>query len=129
MLRLRLLRIWLALLVIAFSIVFPFAKLAVLWRAWAVREHGPILVGAVRAAEALGQSPGALLQDAGTDAATVAALRTALNACESFQGEILNRAKDGRRYWLALDIPPLYGDDGSRPGLDSRWTVNAGPCT
>ncbi|RVU45956.1 PAS-domain containing protein [Rubrivivax rivuli] len=69
------------------------------------------------AAEALGQSPGALLQDAGTDAATVAALRTALNACESFQGEILNRAKDGRRYWLALDIQPLYDDDGSHQGF------------
>ncbi len=69
------------------------------------------------AAEALGQSPGALLQCASTDAATVAALRTALNAGEPFQGEILNRAKDGRHYWLALDIQPLYDDDGSHQGF------------
>jgi PAS domain S-box-containing protein len=67
--------------------------------------------------EALGQSPGALLQDAGTDAATVAALRKALNAGQPFQGEILNRAKDGGHYWLALDIQPLHDDDGSHQGF------------
>ena len=74
-------------------------------------------VSGYSAAEALGQSPGALLQDVGTDAATVQALRTALNACQPFQGEILNRGKDGRHYWLALDIQPLYDDDGSHQGF------------
>ena len=74
-------------------------------------------VSGYSAAEALGQSPGALLQDASTDAATIAALGTALNAGQPFQGEILNRGKDGRHYWLALDIQLLYGDDGSHQGF------------
>lgn len=45
----------LAVLVIAFSIVFPFAKLAVLWRAWAVAAPSPGLGRVVRIAEALGK--------------------------------------------------------------------------
>lgn len=45
----------LAVLVVAFSIVFPFAKLAVLWRAWSVEEPSPGLGRGVRFAEALGK--------------------------------------------------------------------------
>lgn len=45
----------LAVLVIAFSIVFPFAKLTVLWRAWAVAAPSPGLGRVVRIAESLGK--------------------------------------------------------------------------
>ena len=64
------------------------------------------------AAEALGQSPGTLLQDTATDSDTVLQMRAALDAQRSFSGEILNRSKAGRLYWMSLDIQPLHDDAG-----------------
>ncbi|MBC7716239.1 MAG: PAS-domain containing protein, partial [Pseudorhodobacter sp.] len=69
------------------------------------------------AAEALGQSPGQLLQSDRTDPATVAALRAALNAVQGFRGEVLNRAKNGSHYWLDLDIQPVHDDHGTHIGF------------
>ncbi len=62
------------------------------------------------AAEVIGQSPGALLQTETTDANTVSALREALAAGQGFHGEIFNRGKHGRGYWLDIDIQPLRQD-------------------
>lgn len=45
----------LAVLVVAFSIIFPFAKLTVLWLAWNTAEPGPQLGRLVRLAEKLGR--------------------------------------------------------------------------
>lgn len=45
----------LAVLVVAFSIIFPFAKLVVLWLAWNAAEPGPRLGRLVRLAESLGR--------------------------------------------------------------------------
>ncbi len=45
----------LAVLVVVFSIIFPFAKLAVLWLAWNTAEPGPHLGRLVRIAEKLGR--------------------------------------------------------------------------
>jgi PAS domain S-box-containing protein len=67
--------------------------------------------------EALGQSPGALLQTEDTDPATLKAMRDALVAGQGFRGDILNRAKGGRQYWLALDIQPLHDEDGVLNGF------------
>jgi PAS domain S-box-containing protein len=69
------------------------------------------------AAEAMGQSPGALLQTEQTDPATIQALREALNARQGFNGEILNRSKTGRVYWLELDIQPLHDKAGRFTGF------------
>ena len=69
------------------------------------------------ASEILGRSPGALLQTEDTDPLTVQRLRTALDAGEGFTGEILNRGKAGRLYWLSLEIQPLRGDDGALIGF------------
>ena len=69
------------------------------------------------AAEILGRSPGAVLQTEATDAATVQRLRAALDAGEGFTGEILNRDKSGRTYWLSLEIQPLRSDDGALIGF------------
>ncbi len=69
------------------------------------------------AAEVLGRSPGALLQADGTDPGTVQRLRAALDAGEGFTGEILNRGKTGRTYWLSLEIQPLRADDGALLGF------------
>ncbi len=45
----------LAVLVVVFSIIFPFAKLLVLWRAWGVATPGPLLGRLVHLAEHLGR--------------------------------------------------------------------------
>ncbi|MCA9287546.1 MAG: PAS domain S-box protein, partial [Phycisphaerales bacterium] len=63
--------------------------------------------------EARGRVPGHFLQFEGTDPATVGALREALRSGASFRGEIKNRGKDGREYWLDLDIQPLRDADGT----------------
>ena len=69
------------------------------------------------AAEAIGQSPARLLQTPETDPATVRQLREALNAGSSFKGELLNRGKDGRLYWLAMEIQPLTDETGRLTGF------------
>ncbi len=69
------------------------------------------------AAEAMGQSPGALLQTEQTDPATVQAIREALNAQQGYRGEILNRSKTGQLYWLGLDIQPLVDEAGHFTGF------------
>jgi len=61
--------------------------------------------------EVIGASPGELLQCPETDSVVVAAIRSALHHEEPFKGELLNRAKDGRLYWLAIEIQPLRDDD------------------
>ncbi|MEQ8602922.1 MAG: ATP-binding protein [Marivibrio sp.] len=63
-------------------------------------------------AEAKGRRPGEMLQGPGTDPATVAAIGRALAAREPITTEILNYDKQGREYWLALEIQPVYEDDG-----------------
>jgi PAS domain S-box-containing protein len=67
--------------------------------------------------EVLGASPGALLQCEQTDPATVQAMRDALNRVESFKADLLNRAKDGRLYWLTIEIQPLRDEQGVLQGF------------
>ena len=68
-------------------------------------------------AESLGHKPGRLLQFDGTDPLTVARIREALAKGDSFRGDILNRNKDGRAYWINLDIQPLADDQGRPAGF------------
>ncbi|WP_373060709.1 ATP-binding protein [Gemmatimonas sp.] len=58
--------------------------------------------------EAVGRSPGELLQNANTDPATVRLLHDALTEGRAARCEILNCAKDGSEYWLDLAIEPLH---------------------
>ncbi len=67
--------------------------------------------------EVRGDGAGRLLQCEATDPATVARLRAALDAGEAIQAEILNRARDGRHYWVALDIQPLRDAAGALQGF------------
>jgi len=71
------------------------------------------------AAEALGRNPGQLLQCQGTDALTIERMRVALDAGQVFSGTVLNRAKDGRQYWIELAIQPIRDDGGRLTGFMS----------
>jgi PAS domain S-box-containing protein len=67
--------------------------------------------------EAVGRSPGALLQFEGTDPGEVERLRRALDAGEGFRGELLNRSKAGRRYWVEIEVQPLRDAEGRVSGF------------
>jgi PAS domain S-box-containing protein len=69
------------------------------------------------ASEAMGRLPGDLLQCPGTDPQTVARMRAALDAGRGFHGEVLNRTKDGRQYWLGVEIQPLHNREGELSGF------------
>ena len=62
--------------------------------------------------EVLGKKPGDVLQSELTDAATVGAIRAALGEGRGFRGELLNRSKDGRDYWIDMDIQPRKDRSG-----------------
>jgi PAS domain S-box-containing protein len=62
--------------------------------------------------EVVGRVPGHILQNEETDAQTVAHIAACVAHGEPFQVEIVNQAKDGRRYWLAIDAQPIRDKDG-----------------
>ena len=64
-------------------------------------------------AEVLGKRPSEFLRGAETSDETVQLIRETLAAKESFDGEILNYARDGRRYWIRLQIDPVFDADGT----------------
>ncbi|MDO9504342.1 MAG: response regulator [Hydrogenophaga sp.] len=68
-------------------------------------------------AEVLGQEAVKFLQFEGTDVRELARLRDALNAGEPFLGELLNRGKHGREYWIELEIQQLMSDAGKFLGF------------
>ena len=67
--------------------------------------------------EVRGRNAGHFLQSAATNPATVARIRKALDAGEPVQAEILNQARCGREYWVALDIQPLQDTSGALQGF------------
>jgi len=68
-------------------------------------------------ADAVGQSPGALLQTTETDPTTVARMRAALTEGQGVRVELLNRSKTGQAYWLDIDIQPLHDPHGAISGF------------
>lgn len=67
--------------------------------------------------DVIGLKPGDFLQSERTDAATVAKMRAALAKPEPVHVEILNTARDGRDYWLSIDIQPLHDETGQLEGF------------
>jgi PAS domain S-box-containing protein len=67
--------------------------------------------------EAVGQKPAALLQGPKTDPETIARMREQLNAGQAYRGILLNQAKDGREYWLDIDIQPMRDAAGQLTGF------------
>jgi PAS domain S-box-containing protein len=64
--------------------------------------------------ELVGKTAGMLLQGAATDPKTVEFMRGKIAAQEGFKAELINYAKDGRHYWVALDVQPVRDETGSR---------------
>jgi PAS domain S-box-containing protein len=70
-----------------------------------------------RMEEVLGRKPASFLQGPETDRATVQRVREALLRREGVRCELLNYSKDGRRYWIEVDIQPILGEEGSLGGF------------
>jgi PAS domain S-box-containing protein len=64
-------------------------------------------------AELVGRRPGDLLQGPSTDPGTVAALATAIAKRRPIRLEIVNYQKDGRPYWVEVDLQPVFDDAGA----------------
>ncbi|BCS55885.1 PAS domain S-box protein [Geobacter sp. SVR] len=62
--------------------------------------------------EAEGQRPGRLLQGPETDLDAVNRIRTRIAEHGGIRAEVLNYAKSGRKYWVELNIQPVFGDNG-----------------
>ena len=67
--------------------------------------------------EMQGKKPGEVLQGPQTDPLTIAQLRSALATGVPFNQEIYNYSKDGRGYWVALSIAPIYQETGELEGF------------
>ncbi|MCC9630335.1 response regulator [Blastopirellula sp. JC732] len=61
--------------------------------------------------EAIGQKPGDLLQGPDTSQLAVGVIRRALHDYRQVSVELLNYAKDGRPYWIALEIKPVFDSE------------------
>ncbi len=67
--------------------------------------------------EVRGKVPGHFLQCEGTDAGAIARMREAVAAGEGCQVELVNRAKSGREYVVAIEIQPYRDDEGGLQGF------------
>ncbi len=94
------------------AVVFTDAERRITWV-----NAGFTRITGYAADEVVGQSPGSVLQCEKTDARVVAEMRAALDAGQSFHGEIVNRDRAGNEYWLDLDIQPLRNAAGVLTGF------------
>jgi len=63
--------------------------------------------------EAIGLSPGKLLQGPETSSETVRFMNEALARREGFDVEIINYHKNGTTYWLAIEVRPIKDNEGN----------------
>jgi PAS domain S-box-containing protein len=80
-------------------------------------NEGFVRITGYTLAEVRGRKPGDVLQGPDTDGATVERIRARLARGESLREEILNYAKDGRPYWLDMEIQPVGFDQGVPTGF------------
>jgi PAS domain S-box-containing protein len=80
-------------------------------------NDGFVRISGYSAEEAIGRSPGELLQTGATDGDVIASLRAALDAGEPVRCELLNRHKSGAEYWIDIDIQPMRATDGTLLGF------------
>ena len=68
-------------------------------------------------AEAVGRLPSELLHSELTDARAVQAMREAMALGQGTHAELQHRARDGRDYWVAVEVQPLRDDGGGLTGF------------
>ncbi len=64
--------------------------------------------------ELLGLRLGQLLQGPETDCRETSRVRGCVKEGKAFQSELLNYAKDGRKYWVRIEAEPITDPDGTR---------------
>jgi PAS domain S-box-containing protein len=62
--------------------------------------------------EIRGKKPGHILRGPETDLETVAFMRERIKAGEGYSVELLNYSKEGRKYWLSIEVQPIYDGAG-----------------
>lgn len=67
--------------------------------------------------EAIGKTPGDLLQGADSDPQAVQRMRAALDDGKSFKEEMLNYRKDGESYWVEIRVEPIFTASGELRGF------------
>jgi len=72
-----------------------------------------------RGQEVMGRNIGALLHSENADPAVLSAIQDALQAGQTCRQVLRNRAKDGRDYWVDLEIQPLRSSTGQITGFMS----------
>ncbi|MCU0686460.1 MAG: response regulator [Polyangiaceae bacterium] len=62
--------------------------------------------------EVRGQKPGRVLQGPETDLAAAELLRAGVASCVPVRTEIVNYAKNGRKYWVDVELQPIWNAEG-----------------
>lgn len=62
--------------------------------------------------EVIGKNPGNVLQGPDTDPETVARIARKVQSQQPFSEAIRNYTKDGRPYWIKMDVTPITNDEG-----------------
>ena len=62
--------------------------------------------------EVMGKTPGSFLQGPETSEVTVQMMRDKLRNGEGFRTEVLNYSKDGRKYWISVEVQPILDEAG-----------------
>jgi PAS domain S-box-containing protein len=66
--------------------------------------------------EVKGQVPGQFLQCPETDPRTVEEIGKSLGQRQGFKCEIQNRRRDGRLYWVSIEVQPIFDPSGDHTG-------------
>lgn len=74
------------------------------------------------AQEAIGRTPGSLMQCDQTDPTTIAEIRSALASARPIRTSILNRSKAGKTFWLDLHIQPVFDGEAALVGFQAIQT-------
>ena len=80
-------------------------------------NEGFVRITGFQADESMGRVPGHFLQCEATDQREVQRLREHLRAERTYHGELLNRSKLGRDYWLDIEIQPMHDAHGELYGF------------
>ena len=67
--------------------------------------------------EMIGRVPGHVFQSKKAEPAIVVSMAESLTKCQGWQGESVNRTKDGIDYWVSIDLQPRYDSQGDHIGF------------